>query len=741
MKVMKYWTIGLAFLFFISFIQAAQMPVEATGDLGNQPEEGYSEDTEILMISDSDGVATTSFTPGETITVVVTSFYVNLEGNGQHLNVLNITDWQGNTIDSRTFNPGQLTDRFSYTATITAPNEQDHYLLTVELEDDLGNEFKAKEVIIVTGGPLISRYIKTYNDPNYSNLDYTFIPEQTIYLEVYAGETPSTTESTITFSDYRGGECETKIEDLDNDNITMSGNYARIEYNLVTDLDQSDLKEEYLTTGYWYTLSAELNRGHDIVITDDWSIQIQMVPPSLSVEYGGTRVDPDTVEREGEHQTIISTEFEDADDPSVDSFTVTFKIKDENGNELVLVDQRKDSGIGAYGGSLSITSSAPGVFTASYDFDPDQDFIIGDYDLYFKVDDGTGESMEDDYLHNIDELEITTSTIPPNVVHNSAKATPDSVDKIGVNYTSISARYSDEDSFEISDFTVTFKVRSQDNTVFTLVDDKGHGGAGEFGGTLKITSIGGVYTANYTFDPDSRFPNGDYDLYFIVTDQHGNSDEDPWGHNKDEMELWTSWIEPSLILGNTHAVPAEIDKAGSNETVITAQFYDADSLDLQDFKITLKLKNEHGIEYTLFDRAENGEAGEYGGTLTITSSSPGVYTASYIWDPPSSLTNGDYDLYFKVEDEQGGFVIDDYEDNQGELTVFGEFAEEDDGDGDVNLLPLFLLFIIILIVILIIFLILRKRKGKEKPSFQDMSPYPTQPAQPPQEPIPPPPQD
>jgi hypothetical protein len=292
---------------------------------------------------------------------------------------------------------------------------------------------------------------------------------------------------------------------------------------------------------------------------------------------------------------------------------------------------------------------------------------------------------------------------------------------------------------------VTFKIRTG-NDVFTLVDEKEHGQAGEFGGYLYISSAGGMYTANYTFDPDSRFPNGDYDLYFIVTDQHGNSDEDPWGHNKDELELWTSWVEPSLNSGNTHAVPTEIDKEGSNETVISAQFYDPDSLDLQDFKITLKLRNENGVEYTLFDRAVNGEAGEYGGTLTITSSSPGMYTASYVWDPPSSFPNGDYDLYFKVEDEHGSYTIDDFEDNQDEFTMFGKFAEEDDEDGVDYLLPL-ILIIIILIVILLIFLVLRKRKGKEEPQFQDLQPYPTQPTQPvqpPQEPqdsIPQPPQD
>ncbi len=739
MKVMKYWTIGLLFLFFITFIQAAQMPVEATGDLGNQPEEGYSENTEILKISDSDGVTTTSFTAGETLTVKVTSFYVNLKHNGEHLNELKITDWQGNEIHSTTFTQLQTTDRFQYTATITAPNEQGHYLLTVELEDDHHNEFKAKDVIIVTGGPSISRYIKTYNDPNYSNLDYTFIPYQTIYLEVYADETPIASLSTIEFSDYRGGKCETMIEDLDDDNITMSGNYARIAYDLVSDLDPSDLKEDYLETGYWYTLSADLNKGHGETITKDWSIQIQIVPPSLYVDPGETRVDPDTVEREGEHETVISAQFEDTDDPGLDSFTVTFKIKDENGNEIVLVDQKKDSAIGAFGGSLSITSSEPGVFTASYDFDPDEDFIIGDYDLYFKVDDGTGEWVEDGYMQNADELEITTSTIPPNVVHNSAKATPASVDKIGINYTTISARFSDEDSLEIGDFTVTFKIRTG-NEVFTLVDEKEHGQAGEFGGYLYISSAGGMYTANYTFDPDSRFPNGKYDLYFIVTDQHGNSDDDSWGNNEGDLELRTSCVEPSLTSGNTHAVPNEIDKAGSNETVISAQFYDPDSLDLQDFKITLKLRNENGIEYTLFDRAVNGEAGEYGGTLTITSSSPGMYTASYVWDPPSSFQNGVYDLYFKVEDEHGSYTIDDFEDNQDEFTIFGESMEKDGGDGVDYLLPL-ILIVIILIAVMLIFLVLRKRKGKKEPSFRDLQPYPSQPTQPPQEPVPPPPQD
>ncbi len=698
--------------------------VKATGDLGNEPPEGYSEGNEVFAITTNDfaQVATTIFDTGETFRVKLTSYLVDLQGNGQAENTLYITDYLGNVMGSPVgFSQQNVGGAHVYSQTIDAPLISDHYLVVARIEDDNGNKFEAKDVILVGGGTTAQKYIKTYSDATYSEVNWAFTSVDTIYIELYSTESPNLGQSSVKFADYSGGESVTKLGDLSDKTITMVGNYARIRYNISNDLDIADLTDNALNEGYWYTLSVDLRLGGGEIITNDWTIQIQItdvivVPVSLSVQEGSTTADPSTVEREGNYITTISTRFEDTDHPSPNSFTITFKVRDPNNEEITIIDHRKNGESGEFDGTLTVISPGGGIYYASYNLDPDDSFTTGFYDLYFEVEDGTGEVVEDGFQNNRNELQITSSTLPPDVDIDATQCDPNVVDKIGEYVTTISAQFSDSDSLSVTNFTVLFKIRGPDDSEIILVNNKTNGQPGEFGGTLSITSSAqGEYTASYTFDPDGYFKAGYYDLYFKVTDQHGNSGIDEYFWNIRELRITSSAAEPTVVEGSTQAIPDVVDKAGDGVTTISVQFEDTDSDSVDNFTVTFKVRDEDGNEYVIVDSAKNGEAGEHGGTVVITSSSPNEYVASYIWNPPSSMPNGNYSIYFKVEDEHGSFAEDNYADNIDELEIIGEVEEDQDEQDGLQNWVWIPLILIILIIFLILILLAKRRKGE--PSY------------------------
>jgi hypothetical protein len=694
--------------------------VKATGNLDNEPPGGYSEGSDTFLIARGN-TATTSFAPGELVTVTLSTVRVDLNGNGELVNELYLTDVEGTDMSPHVKFSQTSTIPYTYGASISAPTNPDHYLLNARIMDNNMNEFIAKDVIIVGGGSTPQKYIKTYSDPNFSTIDWTFTSEEIIYIEVYASENPNSGQSSVKFADYSSGESVTKIGDLKNP-VVMNGNYVKIKYDLSNDLNVAELTGNALNEDYWYTLSVDLRMGGGEIITKDWTIQIQItdvivVGPSLYVQAGATNAEPSTVEREGSYLTIISTQFEDTDEPAVNSFIITFKIRDPNNKEITLVNGKNNGQSGEFGKTLTVSSSGSGVYTASYELDPDNSFTTGFYDLYFKVEDGTGEVVEDGYQNNRNELEITSLTLPPHVNDDATQCIPNTVDKIGEYVTTISAQFSDDDSLDIKDFTVLFKIRGPDDREIILVNNKTSDQAGEFGGSFSITSSAvGIYTASYSFDPDASFHAGDYDLFFKVTDQHGNSDIDEYVWNRNELKITSSAAEPDVDPGATQVNPNVVNKTEDVATMFTAQFEDTDSDSISNFTITFKVRDEDGIEYVIVSSAKDGEAGEYDGTVTITSSSPNVYIASYLWNPPSSMPNGNYSLYFKVEDEWGNYAEDGYVNNINELTIFGidEEPEHDGEDGEEGI-PYWawiLLVIIILILLLILFIVAKKRKGK-----------------------------
>jgi hypothetical protein len=377
-----------------------------------------------------------------------------------------------------------------------------------------------------------------------------------------------------------------------------------------------------------------------------------------TVVAGATQVVPDTVNRYGTNTTVISTDFNDADQPGVGAFNVTFRIREPNDiTELTLVDNQPDGG-----GGLSITDNGGGSYTASYTYNPDDAQTLGSYDLYFEVTDGTDNAI-DDYADNLNELEIIQQ-IAPTVVAGATQVVPDTVNRYGTNTTVISTDFTDLDQPGVGAFNVTFRIREpNDLTELTLVNNQPNGGGG-----LTITDNGGgSYTASYTYNPDDAQTLGSYDLYFEVTDGTDNAIDD-YADNLNELEI-IQQIAPTVVAGATQVVPDTVNRFGSNTTVISTGFNDADQPGVGAFNVTFRIREPNDItELTLVDNQPNG-----GGGLTITDNGGGSYTASYTYNPDDAQTLGSYDLYFEVTDGTDT-AIDDYADNLNELEIIEDLT-------------------------------------------------------------------
>ncbi|MFC1475263.1 hypothetical protein ACFLQG_01315 [Candidatus Zixiibacteriota bacterium] len=409
-----------------------------------------------------------------------------------------------------------------------------------------------------------------------------------------------------------------------------------------------------------YDLYFEVSDGIDNAVDDytsnsDELTVYQQIAPTVVAD--ATQASPTSVNRIGSNTTTISTQFTDADQPGVNAFTVTFKVKDIAEGELTLVNALTNGN-----GGLTITDGGGGSYTASYDWDPGPSQTLGTYDLYFEVSDGT-DNVIDGYVINADELTVVESN-DPTVVAGATGVSPASLNRIGANTIVISTQFTDVDEPGVGAFNVTFKIKDASEVETILVNNQPNSGGG-----LTITDGGGgSYTASYTYNPDDAQPTGVYDLYFEVSDGGGTA-IDNYVSNTDELTI-TSQSAPTVSTSATQAVPSTVNRVETNTTVISTQFTDIDQPGINAFTVTFKIKDISEAEYILVNAQTNGNGG-----LTITDGGGGSYTASYTWDPGDAQTLGTYDLYFEVSDGSDS-DIDGYTNNLEELTVVEVLSNE-----------------------------------------------------------------
>ncbi len=417
-----------------------------------------------------------------------------------------------------------------------------------------------------------------------------------------------------------------------------------------------------------YDLYFEVSDGTDNAIDDytnnldELEINEIIANNAPTVISGATQVSASPVNRFGANATVISADFTDSDQPSVGALTVTFKIREpNNSSELIQVNNQHHGS-----GGLNITDNGGGSYTASYAYNPDDAQTTGLYDLYFEVSDGTDNAI-DDYTNNLDELEIIEilANNAPQVTPGATQVSVSPVNRLGVNTTVISTDFTDSDQPGVGAFNVIIKIREPNNsTELTLVNNQPNGSSG-----LVITDNGGgSYTASYTYNPDDAQTTGLYDLYFEVSDGTDNAIDD-YTNNLDELEINEVIVNnpPVVAAGATIVSKTPVNRIGSDNTVISASFNDADLPGIGAFSATFKIREPNNVtELILVNNQPNGSGG-----LTITDLGSGTYRAEYTYNPDDAQTIGAYDLYFEVSDGSDN-TIDDYANNIDELSLLSQ---------------------------------------------------------------------
>ncbi|HWR82157.1 MAG TPA: cytochrome c3 family protein [Candidatus Deferrimicrobium sp.] len=375
---------------------------------------------------------------------------------------------------------------------------------------------------------------------------------------------------------------------------------------------------------------------------------------------GATAVAPSSVDRLGSATTTFGVTFTDADQPAVNTFAVVFKAR---APYSVITYTVADSLANGQGG-LTIVANGGGSYTASIAWNPPDDAVLGNYDLYASVFDGQAWGT-DDFANNTDQLLITSGgeNHPPVVPADAVFASPAGVERIGANSTTLAATFSDTDIPGIAVFRVSFKLRApNDVTEIVLANNAAHGA----GGVSIVDGGGGVYTASINWDAPDAQTLGFYDLYFHVTDGADTS-YDGFSNNLDELEVYDAITNqsPTLAAGNTTVIPDSINRVGTSFTMIKSTFSDADVPGRGAFTVTIKVRDASSVEYTVVNAARHDQQG-----LRIKHVSGAQYEASVLWDPGAAQPTGLYDLYISVQDNAGAIATDSYTSNTDELTVF-----------------------------------------------------------------------
>jgi hypothetical protein len=121
---------------------------------------------------------------------------------------------------------------------------------------------------------------------------------------------------------------------------------------------------------------------------------------------------------------------------------------------------------------------------------------------------------------------------------------------------------------------------------------------------------------------------------------------------------------PQVTAGATQVSVSTVNRLGSDTTVISADFSDADQPGVGAFNVTFKIREPDNItELVLVNNQPHGSGG-----LTIVDNGGGSYTAKYTYNPNDAQTLGLYDLYFEVTDGIDN-AVDGYANNLDELEI------------------------------------------------------------------------
>lgn len=686
-------TILLLVLSVVFIIMPSSVAEIRTGSEGNEPAEGFSEATEYFQIYHDDNTHDTVFATNEKVNIRINSSLVNwAAGGGGRRNSWELLDYYGNQLLNGQLFQSPISPPFNYTANFLAPATADHYLISVQVRESPqqgGSEVTTSDTIMVGMPAQPHKRINTTSISGTIGADWVFGNGDTVLIQVHTPSPISPGNSEIIFADYSGNDDRIQIDNLAKSTIISIGQDSILTYSLLKDLDLTQLPNDELVGGYWYTIAVDLQDNVGVQMAADWAAQIQILPPPI---ISTTECVPTSIYAKGTETTTIYTHFDDKDTVNANEFNITIKARDPSNNEYIIADHLTQGN-----GGLVVNSLGVDGWNASIIWDPPDTAEIGLYDIYAEVWDHQFGYDLDGFNNNQNELELMQITQPPVVVAGNTSCIPDRINKMNVLghpfITDLYCNFTDPNDppLNLNEFVFTFKVRDPSNTEIVIANAKQVNQAGDAPGSgiIMLNFIApDMYRASISWNPDATVSEGKYDLYFEVTTQYGTA-VDVFDNNNDELEIYSTGNPPQLTVGDTACIPTSVDKIGTQTTLIYCEFTDADNPPASSFNVTFKVRppnNSNQDAITLVDDKADGGAGEFGGTVAVELSGT-KYTASYTWDPPATVDVGLYDLYFMVTDELNNSAEDPFAQNPDELEIITSVEPPSITAGDTKCVP------------------------------------------------------
>jgi hypothetical protein len=525
-----------------------------------------------------------------------------------------------------------------------------------------------------------------------SSLDIVGNKQTMIYCEFTDLDYPLPASFNVTFKvrppNNRVSDAITLVDNMANGGLGEFGNAVSIEesgsnYIASYDWDPPENMEIGEYDLYFLVRDQFNNTVEDPFVQNNNELELisSVTPPTITI--GTTKCVPSSVNKLGAGTTKIYCEFTDSQFTSVDDFNVTFSVRDPLDNEIVLVNDKPNGGLGedaTQKEQVEISYSGT-VFTAWYEWDPPVSVEPGNYDLYFGVKNKEGGYARDNYNNNLNELSIETSGNPPSITNTDCF--PPTISVKDDSKVSIYGEFIDEDNPPVTNFTITMKVRDPYDNEIVLVNNKPKAALGEFGGAVDIIISGTGFMASYDWDPAADIHSGKYDLYFSVKDDTYAEARSDYDDNKDELELTGGAVPPGAP-----EIEASKPTHKNNEYTFTVTYIDSDNDPPSDDGISLIIGTD---SYQMKEVDSNDENYSDGKKY--------YYTID--------LADGNYTYYFKVTNLDN----EPHESEKTELTVSPDSSSSSEEDNSIFIIAIAAI-IITIIVILLLFLILKNKKTR-----------------------------
>ncbi len=255
---------------------------------------------------------------------------------------------------------------------------------------------------------------------------------------------------------------------------------------------------------------------------------LSRAPQGPQVASGATGASPTNASM-GIDQILLWVNFTHPESPGLESFSVSFEVRDGNETVLQVLD---DGDLGAP--NLTLHSTGGTAYSAQFRWAVPTGLVAGTYDLQASITDHHGLVAVDLFSNNLEELDLITPPVAPTLTAGTTIANPRYVNVLTDAITNLSLDFQLAEAATADSFLVTIKVRDQGNNVLTLVDSQSHGNHG-----LVVEQVDeGQWKAHFLWNPPAGQGLGTYDLSATVRmAQSGLSISDAFTANLEELTL------------------------------------------------------------------------------------------------------------------------------------------------------------------------------------------------------------